>query len=111
MPRRGNAMIRTEQIAQGRVDGHITHAERPRGGVLMLPTITGVDAQMNDRAADAGGGGLHLAGLESLSGRDAAGRHRGRRSRAPPSSTTARSKRCRPASATCWTRCGCRRWR
>jgi carboxymethylenebutenolidase len=43
-------MIRTEEIAQGRVDGLITHAERPRGGVLMLPTITGVDAHMRDRA-------------------------------------------------------------
>ncbi len=44
-------MIRTEQIAMGRVDGHISHAERPRGGVLMLPTITGVDAHMKDLAA------------------------------------------------------------
>lgn len=43
-------MIRTEEIALGRVDGHITHAERPRGGVLVLPTITGVDAHMKDRA-------------------------------------------------------------
>jgi carboxymethylenebutenolidase len=43
-------MIRTEQIAQGRVDGHIAHAERPRGGVLILPTITGVDDHMRDRA-------------------------------------------------------------
>lgn len=43
-------MIRTEDIAAGRVDGHISHAERPRGGVLMLPTITGVDAHMKDRA-------------------------------------------------------------
>jgi carboxymethylenebutenolidase len=43
-------MIRTEEIAAGPVDGHITHAERPRGGVLVLPTITGVDAHMKDRA-------------------------------------------------------------
>ena len=39
-------MIRTEEIAAGRVDGHITHAEHPRGGVLILPTITAVDAHM-----------------------------------------------------------------
>lgn len=44
-------MIRTEDIAMGRVDGHISHAARPRGGVLILPTITGVDAHMKDRAA------------------------------------------------------------
>ena len=50
-------MVRTEQIAEGRIDGHITHAERPRGGVLILPTITGVDDHMRERArmlADAG---------------------------------------------------------
>jgi carboxymethylenebutenolidase len=43
-------MIRTEEVATGRVDGHITHAESPRGGILVLPTITGVDAHMKDRA-------------------------------------------------------------
>ena len=43
-------MIRTEEIAQGRVQGHIAHAERPRGGVLILPTITAVDAPMKERA-------------------------------------------------------------
>jgi carboxymethylenebutenolidase len=43
-------MIRTEEFAQGRVDGAIVHAERPRGGVLVLPTITGIDAHMRDRA-------------------------------------------------------------
>ena len=43
-------MIRTEEIAAGRVDGLITHAEHPRAGVLILPTITAVDAHMRDRA-------------------------------------------------------------
>jgi carboxymethylenebutenolidase len=43
-------MIRTEEIAAGRVDGHIAHAERPRGGVLILPTVMGVDAPMRERA-------------------------------------------------------------
>jgi carboxymethylenebutenolidase len=54
-------MIRTEEIAAGGVDGHIAHAERPRGGVLMLPTITGVDAHMKDRAR-----ALAEAGLTSM---------------------------------------------
>jgi carboxymethylenebutenolidase len=54
-------MIRTEQIALPRVDGHITHAERPRGGVLVLPTITGVDAHMRERA-----GMLAEAGFSAL---------------------------------------------
>jgi carboxymethylenebutenolidase len=43
-------MIRTEEIAQGRVHGHIAHAEHPRGGVLILPTITAIDAPMKERA-------------------------------------------------------------
>jgi dienelactone hydrolase len=43
-------MIRTEEIAVGKVDGHLSHAEKPRGGVLILPTITAVDAHMKDRA-------------------------------------------------------------
>ena len=43
-------MIRTEEIASGRVHGHIAHAEQPRGGVLILPTITAVDAPMKERA-------------------------------------------------------------
>lgn len=54
-------MIRIENIAAGRIDGHISYAERPRGGVLMLPTITGVDAHMKDRAAK-----LAEAGFTSL---------------------------------------------
>jgi carboxymethylenebutenolidase len=36
-------MIRTEAIDHGPVSGHIAHAEQPRGGILLLPTITGVD--------------------------------------------------------------------
>ena len=43
-------MIRTGQISSGRVCGHIAHAERPRAGVLVLPTITAVDAPMRERA-------------------------------------------------------------
>jgi carboxymethylenebutenolidase len=54
-------MIRTEDIAQGRVDGFITHAERPRAGVLILPTITGVDAHMKERAQ-----ALAQAGFSSM---------------------------------------------
>jgi carboxymethylenebutenolidase len=43
-------VIRTEEIAQDRVQGHIAHAEQPRGGVLILPTITAIDAPMRERA-------------------------------------------------------------
>jgi carboxymethylenebutenolidase len=43
-------MIRTETIAAGRVHGHLAHAERPRGGVLLLPTIFGVDGFAQGRA-------------------------------------------------------------
>lgn len=43
-------MVRTEEVATGRVNGHITYAERPRGGMLLLPTITGVDAFARGRA-------------------------------------------------------------
>ena len=43
-------MIRTEEIAAGRVCGYIAHAERPRAGVLVLPTITAIDAPMRERA-------------------------------------------------------------
>jgi len=42
-------MIRTELIDAGRVKGLVTHAERPRAGVLLLCTITGVDAFMRER--------------------------------------------------------------
>jgi carboxymethylenebutenolidase len=54
-------MIRTEEIDTGRVNGHITHAERSRGGVLLLPTITGVDAHARERAQ-----ALAQAGLTTL---------------------------------------------
>jgi carboxymethylenebutenolidase len=43
-------MIRTEEMTAGRVNGHIAHAERPRGGVLILPTVMGVDGPMRERA-------------------------------------------------------------
>ncbi len=43
-------MPRTETINAGRVRGLVTHADKPRGGVLLLCTISGVDAFMRDRA-------------------------------------------------------------
>lgn len=43
-------MIRTEEILQGRVHGHIAHAANPRAGVLVLPTVTGVDGPMRAQA-------------------------------------------------------------
>jgi len=51
-------MIRTENIAIGKVDGHLSHAERPRGGVLILPTITAIDAPMRDIAGRLAGIGF-----------------------------------------------------
>jgi len=44
-------MVHTEQIDAGGVNGHMTHAERPRGGMVLLPPITGVDAFARARAA------------------------------------------------------------
>jgi carboxymethylenebutenolidase len=43
-------MIRSEQISQGRVVGHVAHAANPRAGVLILPTVTGVDGPMREQA-------------------------------------------------------------
>lgn len=43
-------MIRTEQIDQGRVHGLVAHAERPRGGIVLLPTIFGIDRFSQARA-------------------------------------------------------------
>jgi carboxymethylenebutenolidase len=43
-------MIRTEQVNAGRVHGLVAHAESPRGGILLLPTIMGVDAFSRTRA-------------------------------------------------------------
>jgi carboxymethylenebutenolidase len=54
-------MIRTEQIEAGRVSGHVAHAVQPRGGVLVLPTITGIDAFMRERAQ-----GLAEAGFTAM---------------------------------------------
>jgi carboxymethylenebutenolidase len=42
--------MRTETIAADSVNGHIAHADRPRGGILLLPTITGVDDFSRERA-------------------------------------------------------------
>ena len=50
-------MLRTETVAAGNVHGFLAHAEKPRGGLIILPTITGVDPWMKERAslmADAG---------------------------------------------------------
>jgi carboxymethylenebutenolidase len=50
-------MARTETINAERVHGFIAHADKPSGGVLVLPTITGADPPMEAIArqlADAG---------------------------------------------------------
>jgi carboxymethylenebutenolidase len=43
-------MTHSEQVSVGRVVGHVAHAANPRGGVLILPTVTGVDGPMRERA-------------------------------------------------------------
>lgn len=43
-------MSRTEQIDQGRVHGLVVHAENPIGGVILLPTIFGIDKFSQARA-------------------------------------------------------------
>jgi carboxymethylenebutenolidase len=42
--------IRTETIDAGRVHGHLAHAQDAIGGVLVLPTIFGIDAFVRGRA-------------------------------------------------------------
>jgi carboxymethylenebutenolidase len=51
-------MIRTEQVDTGRVHGHLAHAERPGGGILLLPTIFGIDRFAQARADMLAGAGL-----------------------------------------------------
>jgi carboxymethylenebutenolidase len=53
-----NAMARTETIARDRVHGFIAHADKPIGGVLVLPTITGADAPMKTLAQELAGAGI-----------------------------------------------------
>ena len=43
-------MARTETIDADRVHGLLVHADRPRAGILVLPTITGVDQPMRTLA-------------------------------------------------------------
>jgi carboxymethylenebutenolidase len=56
--REKNIMARSEMIARDRVHGHIAHADKPIGGVLMLPTITGVDAPMKALAQELAEAGI-----------------------------------------------------
>jgi carboxymethylenebutenolidase len=43
-------VIRAEELAAGRVNGSLAHALRPRGGILLLPTIFGIDGFARERA-------------------------------------------------------------
>ena len=43
-------MIRTEELTAGRVNGSLAHAQLPRGGILLLPTIFGIDGFARERA-------------------------------------------------------------
>jgi len=51
-------MPHTETVAAGNVHGFLAHADKPRGGLLILPTITGVDAWMKERATLLAAAGL-----------------------------------------------------
>jgi carboxymethylenebutenolidase len=51
-------MIRTETNDDSPVHGTLFHAERPAGGVLILPTVTGVDAFMQARGREFAEAGL-----------------------------------------------------
>jgi carboxymethylenebutenolidase len=51
-------MVRTENVATDRVHGFIAHADKPSGGVLILPTITGVDKPMQAIAQELAATGL-----------------------------------------------------
>jgi carboxymethylenebutenolidase len=51
-------MSRTETIARERVHGFVAHADKPVGGVLILPTITGVDPPMKSLAQELAGAGI-----------------------------------------------------
>lgn len=51
-------MAQTETIARDRVHGFIAHADQPIGGVLVLPTITGVDPPMRTLAQELAGAGI-----------------------------------------------------
>jgi carboxymethylenebutenolidase len=51
-------MARTENINAARARGFIAHADKPIGGVLVLPTITGVDSPMQSIAQDLAGAGM-----------------------------------------------------
>ena len=64
-------MIRTETIAAGRVNGHIAHAPSPLGGVLLLPTISGIDGFVVERSAQLADVGLTTFGWDPFPGEPA----------------------------------------
>jgi carboxymethylenebutenolidase len=45
-------MIRTEANDDAPVHGTLFHAERPRGGIIILPTVTGIDAFMQAKGRE-----------------------------------------------------------
>jgi len=64
-------MIRTENVAAGRVNGHIAHAPNPLGGVLLLPTISGIDRFVIERSAQLADLGLTTFGWDPFPGEPA----------------------------------------
>ena len=51
-------MVRTENVDADRVHGFVAHADNPTGGVIILPTITGVDRPMQAIAQELAEGGM-----------------------------------------------------
>jgi carboxymethylenebutenolidase len=51
-------MVRTETADADRVHGFVAHADNPAGGVIILPTITGVDRPMQAIAQELAEGGM-----------------------------------------------------
>jgi carboxymethylenebutenolidase len=67
-PNRDTSMIRTETVTTGRVNGHIAHAQCPIGGVLLLPTISGIDRFVVERAQQLADAGLTTLGWNPFPG-------------------------------------------
>jgi len=61
-------MIRSETVTSGRVSGHIAHAPRPLGGVLLLPTISGIDRFVVERAQQLAHAGFTTLGWNPYPG-------------------------------------------
>lgn len=64
-------MICTETVTTERVNGHIAYAPRAHGGVLLLPTISGIDRFVVERARQLADAGLTTLGWNPYPGESA----------------------------------------